>query len=421
MIRSTLSALARRWRRPARRPEQVRLRLEAMEDRCVPALLIVNSPADNINQMGTLRWAVAHANNGDTIAITTTQPIVLTQGELYLANSVNIESGVFSSFQVTQVTVSGDHLSRIFEVAPAGHVNLDYLHLIDGVGLADNPGGTAAADGYGGAILNQGTLALTACSLQDNGSTVGTFGPPTTVIAGGGILNNANPAEFGTPNPVGDLTLTRCRVDDNTAQNAGGGIDNLLGSAAVLLSTMSGNNVATGTGGGISSSGGILVLASSEFDHDAVMQGDGGGVAGVGGLLFVLACQLQFNAAHNEGGGVYHHNSGFLTIGSTYFDNSAMDGAGIANTGNGATMGVFNCTFMNNQATAFGGGIFNGPGAFANVDTSNLIDNSAGAGGGIYNYMAGTLNLGFSLLQTNTPDNLDNQGTYNDLGGNTFI
>jgi hypothetical protein len=28
---------------------------------------------------------------------------------------------------------------------------------------------------------------------------------------------------------------------------------------------------------------------------------------------------------------------------------------------------------------------------------------------------------GSSLLQTNTPDNLDNQGTYNDLGGNTFI
>jgi len=29
---------------------------------------------------------------------------------------------------------------------------------------------------------------------------------------------------------------------------------------------------------------------------------------------------------------------------------------------------------------------------------------------------------GFSSLQTNTPDNLDNQGgTYYDLGGNTFI
>jgi hypothetical protein len=42
------------------------------------------------------------------------------------------------------------------------------------------------------------------------------------------------------------------------------------------------------------------------------------------------------------------------------------------------------------------------------------------SGGGIYNN-GGVLNLGFSFLASNTPDDLKNLGTYNDLGGNTFM
>src|SRR5262245_25493077 len=53
-------------RRPSRRPN-VRLGLEALEDRCVPAVLPVTSTLDDAAHPGTLRYAIAHADDGDTI------------------------------------------------------------------------------------------------------------------------------------------------------------------------------------------------------------------------------------------------------------------------------------------------------------------------------------------------------------------
>src|SRR5262245_8295910 len=155
---SALSALAP-YRRchPAgagRARRTFRPRLEALEDRRVPTVWTVTSPADNVNQPGTLRWAVAQATNGDTIDIRTIQTIVLTQGELYLAHDLTI-NGVQGP-QESVEEISGDHLSRVFEVAPAAHVNLAFLGLVFGNGVANNPSGTSGADNFGGAILNQG-------------------------------------------------------------------------------------------------------------------------------------------------------------------------------------------------------------------------------------------------------------------------
>src|SRR6516162_5858938 len=80
-----LPASSRRRRtKPAPR---VQLRLEALEDRSVPSTIPVTSSLDDVTQRGTLRYAVAHAGNGDTILLTgavKTTGITLTQGELLL-------------------------------------------------------------------------------------------------------------------------------------------------------------------------------------------------------------------------------------------------------------------------------------------------------------------------------------------------
>src|SRR5262245_49961907 len=80
-------------RAPARPGPAARFRprLEALEDRLVPSLVPVFRQGDDVNEMGTLRWAVAHAQNLDTIGIlpTITTPIALTNGELVINNYKN--------------------------------------------------------------------------------------------------------------------------------------------------------------------------------------------------------------------------------------------------------------------------------------------------------------------------------------------
>src|SRR5262249_52872094 len=148
-----------------------------------------------------------------------------TQGELYLAHDLTI-NGVQGP-QESVEEISGDHLSRVFEVAPAAHVNLALLGLVFGNGVANNPSGTFA-DTDGGAILNQRTLALSDCQLFDNGSH-SSLGEGL----GGAIYNNGTPGHFETP-AVGALTLTNCLLQNNLTGSSGGGIFNAGGNVSVL-------------------------------------------------------------------------------------------------------------------------------------------------------------------------------------------
>src|SRR5262245_10908924 len=112
-----LNELRQRWlgrgrgvRKNQRRPWRARVRL-ALEDRCVPSTLTVTSSGDDVTVPHTLRYAVAHAQSGDTILLTAAiqAPIVLTHGELVVNQNVTIES-----VPAQTPTISGDAMSRIF-------------------------------------------------------------------------------------------------------------------------------------------------------------------------------------------------------------------------------------------------------------------------------------------------------------------
>jgi hypothetical protein len=360
---------------------------------------------------------VAQVSNGDTIDIRIIQTIVLTHGELYLAHDLTI-NGVQGP-QESVEEVSGGHLSRVFEVAPTAHVNLAFLGLIFGNGVANNPSGTIA-DSDGGAVLNQGTLAITDCQLFDNrdNSNLSFRGQG----AGGAIYNNGIPDRFGTP-AVGALTLTNCLLLSNFSGSVGGAIFNEGGNVSVLHCFL-GHNTAH-FAGAIKNEGGTVVVTNSELDDNS---------AGTAGGAIENASSPNLTSTST------------LTVSGCYFRNNRSgggSGGAIANDnfgGNTPVLQVFNCGFLNNNS-GYGAGIFNdgsmlvagslfdqnaatyGGGAIDNDSTATVLfcqltDNAALFGGGILN--AGVLNLGFSLLRTNTPDNLDNLGLYNDLGFNTF-
>jgi hypothetical protein len=393
-----------------------RPRLESLEDRCVPAYLNVNTIIDDINLPGTLRYAVAHANNGDTINILTTMTIVLTQGELVIAHDVTIQFLGFTAQQ--QATISGNYHSRIFEVAPSAHVTLTSLNLLDGNGLARNPSGTLASDGNGGGILNFGTLQLTDCTLSGNGNSIDPKGHLSpSAVEGGAIDNDGTAMGLKTP-PVAQLGLTDCYLHDNSAIDDGGGI--ATSSVAAMLNCEVANNNAN-FGGGISGSG-LLVVTECELDNNTA-EFSGGGIdfGGYGAKLFVLGSLVNYNIANEgSGGGILLEDDAFLlAMGCKFGFNSAFGESGGAIFSFFSNMQLLDCLFVENLAALHGGAILNT--GVATIEGCTLYGNTASDGGGIYNDNGGVLNLRFSTFTFNDINNLANFGIYNDLGGNNFM
>src|SRR6516165_2866167 len=223
-----------------------RPRLEALEDRCVPALLLVKSGADDVNQVGTLRWAVAKAQNGDVIEIVPAQGgpqhITLTHGELKLNYNVVIES-----VGPSDATIDGNHSSRVFEVTDGATVSLDNLIIVGGNAKAYTTG-SAYLDGDGGGILNEGNLFMRGCSVENNGFN-GDRSTNREVQKGGGIYNFQRL-----------LNIYGCVVDENFAEVAGGGVYNDRGVLAMAFTNTNFNST-NGSGGAIA-----IDIYSRNFD-----------------------------------------------------------------------------------------------------------------------------------------------------------
>src|SRR5260370_15130276 len=124
--------------------------IEILEQRTVPSIWTVTSPADSGD--GSLRAVIAAAQHGDQIAFDQTlqgQTITLTSGELALTKSLDIEGP-----GADRLAVSGNHQSRIFSITGGVRVTLAGLTITHG----------QAEDG--GGIYNAGTLVVAHSTLS---------------------------------------------------------------------------------------------------------------------------------------------------------------------------------------------------------------------------------------------------------------
>jgi hypothetical protein len=295
-----------RTSRPAGSP--FRPRLEVLEGRDVPSTLHVTSLGDQ--GPGTLRCEIALANSGDTIDFVTnastkkkapppsylTGTITLVSGELVINKNLTIQGPGWGTLTITSPRWAdsfgnGYNGSRIFEVDGTGTtVAISGFWLNSGGGTRYGDGVSGYPnDGYGGAILNFGSLTLSNCKLGGAGGTV--FG--NTAQYGGAIAN------------FGQMTVSDCNVVENSAI------------AAV-------HSVAEG--GGIYNAGTMTVSGGWVQENSATY-----GTFGMGA----------------EGGGIY--NAGTLTVSGGYVVyNTAGTGGGIYNAGTAPALTVLNSYFSGN-------------------------------------------------------------------------
>jgi predicted outer membrane repeat protein len=403
-MRRFFRRLANDLRRPAR-PVSARPSLECLEDRIVLTTWPVTKTIDDATVSGTLRYAVAHAMSGDTIQLVSNQlngPINLSGKELLLNKNLTISA----SDATLKATISGQQLSRVFEVASGVTVSLNNLIIT---------GGNADISWNGGGIYNWGTLTLSGCTLSGNsaysfGGGIYNEGTGTLTLSSSTLSGNSADFGGGIYNHFGKVTDSGSTLSGNTATDDGGGLYDSAGTVQLTWTLLSGNKANRG-GGAFESAGKLTVYAGNLHDNTAGL--DGGGLYNDQGWVSVQALVLPIfstflvfrsslatnHADSGHGGGIYNADA-YMTVSNTDLSgNSAMYGGGIYNVGFNDwynlhyyvqySLWLSGCTLSGNTA-AVGGGIYNtsdsnGIGT-VDVSGSSLTGNTATHnGGGIYN------------------------------------
>lgn len=293
--------------------------------------------------------------NFDLNIFNTSQTIVLTGGELTIANNGDL---TINGLGVNQLEINGNNLSRVF------YVEASATAVISGVSITN---GSVAS--IGGGVLVDGNLTMNNSIIANNFSQ----------NSGGGIGVNTG----------GMLTLNNSEVSNNRSNNVGGGIQNSCG-IVVLNSSNIINNETTRDGGGIRNCGTLSVNSSTVRENSSNLFGggiynsgiatisnstvkentgnDGGGVYNVVNSLRITNSTISSNLANDDGGGIRISGGTAIVINSTISMNIAnLTGGGIENNG---TIDLYNSTIVQNLARVQGGGVENDNGI---VNAKNTI------------------------------------------------
>ncbi len=398
-----------------RRPPHARLRAERLEDRTVPATVVVTNTSDDVNGTTTsianlianpgtdgisLREAITAANRtaGDdeiTFAAGLTSPITLGGTQLPAITGNLTITGPGANL----LEISGNDRSRVFLIGSDVEVTISALTVSHGF----------AFDGAGVSVSIRSKLTVRDAGFADNRATSATG--PSAFGSGGAIYFNSQLA----------LGVENCTFVNNAATSDGGAITT-FGPTTVVGSAFTGNAV-TNSGTGNSSSGGAIVATNtldvSDTRFTGNSAGSGGAVrylptSGTTGRVFTMtACELTGNTARTDGGGVAFTGS-FTLTGCTLTENTAPHGGAIR-CGSGATLVAAGTAFRRNAATTTGGGAVDNSSGTVRLTDCELDGNEAPFGGGFYSI--GTVELTRTVLTNN---HATGTGSSNPGGGGAY-
>ncbi|AWA37195.1 glycosyl hydrolase [Pseudomonas fluorescens] len=338
--------------------------------------------------VGSLRAALASAQNGDIVTFSSGMTVQLTS-ELLINKNITVD-GDLNNDGVADVTLDGQYRTRVVEITSGSTVTLDGLVITRGLvsGNGGN-GGYGATGAMGGGIFNAGILTLNNVSVTGNAAAGGGGGGGVTGAfyggagGGGGGLGGQGGGHGGTAGP-GTGTLG--------GQAGSGGVGGYGGGYDATHMGGRGGSTTGGAGGvGVSyySNGGNGGTAS----NGTISIGGGGGGAGwdkVGGV------------GGNAAGGIYNASTGTLKIvGTSVISNNIGAGGG---GGGGSGQGSNN---LNGGDGGRGVGAIWNQGGTVLITASNfssITGNAAGSGSGgaeLGGGVTGSVPLAFAAIYNN--------------------
>jgi len=332
----------------------------------------------NDSGAGSMRQALAQANDGDTINFDPSVNIVtLTTAELVITKSITISA----SPQMVTVGRSSQTEFRIFHVMPDHSVEIDGLTI---------SGGHITGDNGGGILNDNSTLTIAHCAISANAI----VSDANSYNIGGGIHN------------TGTMTLNQVSVNNNNAffcecgkgVPSGGGISN-TGTMIITAGTVQSNMGFYSAGGIYNSNTGMLTITGSTIVNNQTGNpghsgGSGGGIVNYG-TMTIQDSTISGNTAvggdfEGYGGGIYGNNNTITN--STITGNSAYRGGGVAGGGN-----IAHTTFSNNSASTAGGTLY----LTSSLELGNTILKAGTSGVNIFNNGGSLITHGYNVCSDN--------------------
>jgi hypothetical protein len=264
----------------------VRLTLEALEDRAVPAVLTVNTlsdQTDHTDSVLTLREAIAVVNSQSDADLNDAEKAQIS-GTLG-TDTIQFAPSLFSGGAGT-ITLGG---SELLITDTTGLLTIRG----PGADLLSISGNHAVRVFHFDAISTGVTASISGLTIAN--------GKALDLDPGAGILNTE-----------GTLTVSNCAVTGNFAERAGAGIANKKGTVIIRNSTIA-DNTTTGGAGGVYSINGVTnltncTISGNSADHAAGIECD------VDSAMTVKNCTISNNTAGREAGGIQVVHGDFILL-----------------------------------------------------------------------------------------------------------
>ncbi|MCJ8203323.1 Ig-like domain-containing protein [Pseudomonas sp. RGM2987] len=260
--------------------------------------------------IGSLRAALASAQNGDIVTFSSGMTVALTQ-VLVVNRNVTID-GDLNNDNVADVTLDGQFRTQVLNVTSGTTATLDGLVITRGM-VAGNggAGGDDALVAQGGGIYNAGTLTLRNVTVTANAASGGGGGGGVTPQYAGGGGGGGGAVGSGTGGRGGDTLNATGSLGSTGQGGAGGGFFNMGGRGGNSTGGAGGSaypGYSTGSAGGTASSAGLSIGGGGGGDGYNDIGGAGGGAVGgiyndTGATLRIIGNSVISNNIGAGGGG----------------------------------------------------------------------------------------------------------------------